>query len=90
MPHRGTVHVVAAYYRPSSVVCMSDRIASPAKTAEPIKMPFRLCQLVCFDEPKESRVRWGPDFPWNGQFCGKGTFIVKYRDFLPCAVEKNG
>jgi len=24
----------------------------------------------------------------NGQFCGKGTFIVKYRDLLPYAVEK--
>jgi len=29
-------------YRPSSVVCLSVTLVSPAKTAEPIEMPFGL------------------------------------------------
>jgi len=42
-----TVHVDAVYcYRPSSVVCLSVgrsvTLVSPAKTAEPIEMPFGL------------------------------------------------
>jgi len=47
-PHRMYyLYVDAAYcYRPSSVVCQSEcrsvTIASPAKTAEPIEMPFAL------------------------------------------------
>ena len=36
-------YVDAAYcYRPSSVVCLSVTVVSPAKTAEPIEMPFML------------------------------------------------
>jgi len=34
-------------YRPSSVVCRSDTVVSPAKTAEPIDMPFGLRIRVC-------------------------------------------
>ena len=42
-PHRSTTYVDAAYcYRPSSVVCRSVTVVSPAKTAEPIEMPFGL------------------------------------------------
>jgi len=45
--HRSTPYVDAAYfYRPSSVVCrsvcLSVTLVSPAKTAEPIEMPFGL------------------------------------------------
>jgi len=41
--HRSTTYVDVAYcYRPSSVVCRSVTKVSPAKTAEPIEMPFGL------------------------------------------------
>jgi len=40
-PHRITTYADAAYcYRPSSVVCLSVTVLSPAKTAEPIELPF--------------------------------------------------
>jgi len=40
-PHRSTTYVDAAYsYRPSSVVCRSVTLVSPAKTAAPIELPF--------------------------------------------------
>jgi len=40
--------------------------------------------FVRSDGPKESCVRWGSRFPvGRGNFCGKGSNIVKYRDFLP-------
>jgi len=43
MPHHSTTYVDAAYcYRPSSVICLSVTLVSPAKTAEPIEMPFML------------------------------------------------
>jgi len=42
-PHRSTTYVDAVYcYRPSSVVCQSVTLVSPAKTAAPIEMPFGL------------------------------------------------
>ena len=41
--HYSTTHIDAAYcYRPSSVDCLSVIVVSPAKTAEPIQMPFGL------------------------------------------------
>ena len=41
--HRSTTYVDVAYcYRQSSVVCPSVTLVSPAKTAEPIVMPFGL------------------------------------------------
>ena len=44
-PHRSATYVDAAYcYRPSSVVCLSVcrsvTVVNPAKTSEPIEMPF--------------------------------------------------
>jgi len=40
-PHHRTTYVDAACcYRPSSVVCRSVTLVSPAKTAEQIEMPF--------------------------------------------------
>ena len=50
-PHRSTTYVDAAYYyRPSVVVCRSVcrsvTVVSPAKTVEPIKMPFGLWAWV--------------------------------------------
>jgi len=45
--HRRTTYVgVAYYYRPSIVVCRSVTLVSPAKTAEPIEMPFGLWTRV--------------------------------------------
>jgi len=42
-PHRSTMYTDVAYcYRPSSTVCHSVTLVSPAKTAEPIEMQFRL------------------------------------------------
>jgi len=44
-PHhsRSTTYVDAAYgYRPSCAVCLSVTLVCPAKTAEPIEMPFGL------------------------------------------------
>jgi len=42
-PHRHTTDVDAAYcYRPSSMVCLSVTVVSPAKTAELIEMLFGL------------------------------------------------
>jgi len=39
--HRSTLYVDAAYcYRPSSVVCLSVTLVSPAETAELIEMLF--------------------------------------------------
>jgi len=41
--HHSTTYVDAAYsYRPSSLVCQSVTVVGPAKTAEPIQMPFGL------------------------------------------------
>ena len=50
-PRRSTTYIyVACCYRRSSVVCLSVclsvTIVSPAKTAEPIEMPFGLWTLV--------------------------------------------
>ena len=40
------------------------------------------------DGPKESCLRWGLSPPWEGAILGKGAPVVKYRDFLPWAVQK--
>jgi len=46
-PHHHTTHVDAAYfYRLNSVVCQSVTVISPAKTAEPIEMPFGMLSRV--------------------------------------------
>jgi len=85
-PHRSTYVGDAAYcYRPSSVVCRSVTLVSPAKTAEPIDMSFGLWTRM---GPKESCVRWGPDPPWEGAMFGERAPIVKYTEFLLSAVQK--
>ena len=82
--HHGTAYVDAAYsYRPSNAICLlgclSVTIVSPAKTAEPIELPFGLWT----HGPKEPCIRRGSRFPMQGVILrGKGTF---YRDLC-----KNG
>ena len=66
-PHRSTTYVDAAYcYRPSSVVCRSVTVVSPAKTAEPIDMPFGASTLL---NPGNHVLDGGPDLSMDrGQF----------------------
>jgi len=40
------------------------------------------------DVHREPRIRWGADPPVDGQFWGKGSPIVQYRDLLPWAMQK--
>jgi len=55
-------------------------VMSPAKTAEPIEMPFELWTRV---SPK-NHVLDGVQIPTGmGNFWGKGRPIVKCRDCLP-------
>jgi len=74
-------------YRLSSVVCRSVTLVSPAKTAEPIKMPFGLRTRV---GPGNHVLDGGPDPPHGkGQFWGwKGRPMVKYRGTLLSSVQK--
>jgi len=86
-PHRSSTYVDVAYcYRPSSVVCRSVTKVSPAKTAEPIEMPFGLWTLV---GPRDHILDGGPDPPMGrGNFeGGKGRLIIKYRDTLRSPVR---
>jgi len=63
-PHRNTTYVDAAYsYWPSSVVCRSVILVSPAKTAAPIELPFRLRTWL---GPGNHVLDGGPDPPWEG------------------------
>jgi len=60
-----TVYVDAVYcYRPSSMACRSVTLVSPAKTAEPIEMPFGLRTRV---GPGNHVLDGGSDPPWEGQ-----------------------
>jgi len=53
---------------------------SPAKTAEPIEMPFEFRTRV---GPRNHVLDVGSDPPWKGAILkGKGRPIVKYRDTL--------
>ena len=82
------VHLVdAAYcYRPSSVVCRAVTLVSPAKTAEPIKIPFGLRTQI---GPMKHVLDWRLDPYGKGNFeGGKGRPIVKYRDTLRSSVQK--
>ena len=85
-PHRSTTYVDAAYsYRPSSVVCPSVTLVSPAKTAAPIELPFGLRTWV---GPGKHVLDGSPDPPW-GKFLGEnGRPIVKYRDTLRSSVQR--
>jgi len=61
-------------------------VLSPAKTAEPIKMPFELRSQV---GPVHHVLDGGPDPRWEGALClrGKGSPIVKYKDTaVICAI----
>jgi len=87
-PHRSTMYVDAAYcYRPSSVVCRSVTLVSPAKTAAPIELPFGLRTWV---GPGNHVLDGGPDPPWEGaKFLGEnGHLIVTYRDTLRSSVQR--
>jgi len=67
------------------LVCRSVTLVSPAKTAEPIKMPFGLRTPVGSGNHVLDR---GPD-PEGAFFGGKGCPIVKYReDTLRSSVQK--
>ena len=89
-PHRSKTYVDAAYcYRPGSVVCpsvcrslsLSVTLVIPAKTAEPIEMPFGLRS----DGPRDGVQI----LPCKGAILrGKGGPIVKYRDTLWSSVQK--
>jgi len=83
-PHRSTV---AYSYRPSSVVCRSVTLVSPAKTAAPIELPFALRTWV---GPGNHVLDGGPDPPTGrGIFLGEnGRPIVKYRDTLRSSVHR--
>jgi len=61
--------------------CLLDRSVSPAKTAEPIKMPLELCTRV---RPKNHILRGGPDPPR-----GRGNFggLIPHRK---CTVTARG
>jgi len=53
-----------------------------AKTVEPIEMPFGLGNLWTRMGPRNQVLDGGPDPHEYGQLWGKGSPIVKYRDFL--------
>jgi len=81
-------YVDAAYsYRPSSVVCQSVTLVSPAKTAAPIELPFGLRTWV---SPGNHVLDGGPDPPMGrGKFLGEnGRPIVRYRDTLRSSVQR--
>ena len=87
-PHRSTTYVDAAYsYRPSSVVCRSVTLVSPAKMAAPIELPFGLRTWVGLENHV---LDGGPDPPMGrGKFLGEnGRPIVKYRDTLRSSVQR--
>jgi len=63
--------------------CRRSVTVSPAKTAEPIEMPFGLWARM---GPENHGIMCQMGFQilhGKGQFGGKGQPIVKYRDFLP-------
>ena len=67
-------------------VCLCVTLLNPAKTAEPINMPFGLRTWV---GPRNHVLDGGPDLPiGRGTFKGEGRPIVKYRDVLWLAVQK--
>jgi len=59
---------------------------NPAKTAEPIEVPFGFRTQV---GPGNRILERGPDPPWKGAILrGKGWLIVKYKHVLWSAVQK--
>jgi len=60
-------------------VSQSVTVVSPAKTAQPIQMPFGSRTV----RRKEPCIRWGLNPPWKGAILRrKGRLTVKYRDTL--------
>ena len=81
------MYVDAAYsYRPSSVVCRSVTLVSPAKTAAPIELLFGLRTWVGLG----TTYYMGSRSPMGrGKFMGEnGRPIVKYRDTLRSSVQR--
>jgi len=72
-------------------VCLSVNqsvtLVSPAKTAEPIEVPFGLRTWV---GPRDHLLDGGSDPPWEGANFGEknGRPIVKHRDILWSSVER--
>jgi len=68
-------------------VCRSVTLVSPAKTAEPIEIPFGLRTWV---GPWHHVLDGGSDLPMGrGKFLGEnGRPIVKYRVILRSSVER--
>jgi len=61
-------------------------IVSPARTAEPIEMPFWMWTRV---SPENNVLDEGPDPPCRWQFCNfEGWHIIKYKECLPLAAQK--
>jgi len=58
---------VYCYRLTSSVVCRSVTLVSPAKTAEPIEMPFGLWARI---GPRKHVLEGGPDPPLEGAILG--------------------
>jgi len=54
------------------------------KTAEPTEMPLALWVRMA---PKNHKLNGVPIPYEKGQFWGKGSPVLKYRVFLPCAVQ---
>ena len=67
------------------MVCQSVTLVSPAKTAEPIEMPFRLKTWV---GPRDHVLGGGsnPSMGRGNFERGKGRFVVKYMDTLQSSV----
>jgi len=67
-------------------VGLSVTLVSPAKTAEPIELPFGLRTCV---GPGNHVLDGGPDPHGKGQILGEnGCPIVKYRDTLRSSVQR--
>jgi len=79
-PHRSATYVEIVTDRVAWSVCQSVTLVSPAKTTEPIKMPFGLRTRV---GPRNHVLDGARSAHGKRQFLGKGALIVKYKDFLP-------
>ena len=69
------------------LVCLSVTLVSPAKTTEPIEMPFGLRTRV---GPGNHVLDGGPALPMGRAILRRkgGRPIVKYRDTLRSPVQK--
>jgi len=60
-------------------VCRSATVLSPAKTAEPIEMPFGLRTRV--GPGNHDCIRWGSRSPWQGAILGREESTVSTGTF---------